>query len=191
MLNQQNASELELRDYLAVLKHRKLIVLLTVGISVAAALLVSYIQEPVYAASSRLLLQPKQSESPFDANTGVRADPTRALLTAIEVLKSPLVETEVRSRLRGAAPAVSASPVGQTDVVRITVLSTDPKRAADAANAYASAYIDVRRQQAVDGLWPPARRSRKRSTASSSRSPNSTARCPVPPVPTRAPCGSR
>jgi uncharacterized protein involved in exopolysaccharide biosynthesis len=58
VLNQETAaSELELRDYLAVLTRRKLIVALTVGVVVGVALLVSYIQEPVYAASSRLLLQ--------------------------------------------------------------------------------------------------------------------------------------
>ena len=151
MLNQETASELELRDYLAVLKHRKLIVLLTVAVVVGLALLYSYVQEPVYAASSRLLLQNKQSESPFDPGTGGYIDPARALSTNIEVLKGQLVATEVRNRI-GTAPGVSASPVGQTDVVQVTVLSTDPKRAAAAANAYAEVYIDVRRKQAVDGL---------------------------------------
>ncbi|MEA2686399.1 MAG: tyrosine-protein kinase, partial [Actinomycetota bacterium] len=151
MLNQDTTSELELRDYLAVLRRRKRIVLLTVGLILGAALVASFLQEPVYSASARLLLQPKQSESPFDANTGARSDPARALATDIEVLKSPIVQNEVRSRL-GSAPRVTASPVGQTDVVRVSAESTDPKRAADVANAYASAYIDVRRQQAVDSL---------------------------------------
>ncbi|HEX7277948.1 MAG TPA: polysaccharide biosynthesis tyrosine autokinase [Acidimicrobiales bacterium] len=151
MLNQQTASELELRDYLAVLKHRKLIVMLTVGVVVGASLLYSYVQEPVYAASARLLLQTKQSESPFDPGSGAYIDPARALATNIEVLKSQLVETEVRKRL-GFSTGVTATPVGQTDVVQVTVESTDPKRAAEAANAYAEAYVDVRRKQAVDGL---------------------------------------
>ena len=151
MLTEDAPSELELRDYIGVLKRRKRIVLLVVGAFVGAALLASYLQEPVYAASARLLLQSKQSESPFDANTGVRVDPVRALATDIEVLKSQGVEAEVRRRL-GSAPPVSASPVGQTDVVRVTAESTDPERAAEVANAYAEAYIDVRRQQAVDGL---------------------------------------
>ncbi len=151
MVNQGNSSELALRDYLGVLKRRKKIVLLTAGVLVGVVLVASFLQEPVYASSARLLLQPKQSESPFDANTGARTDPVRALATDIEVLKSQRVEAEVRRRL-GSAPGVTAAAVGQTDVVRVTAESTDPKRAADVANAYASAYIDVRRQQAVDGL---------------------------------------
>ena len=151
MVNQGLSSELALRDYLGVLKRRKRIVLLTTGVLVGVVLLASFLQESVYASSARLLLQPKQSESPFDANTGARIDPVRAQATDIEVLKSQRVEAEVRRRL-GSAPRVTAAPVGQTDVVRVTAESTDPERAAEVANAYASAYIDVRRQQAVDGL---------------------------------------
>ncbi|HVF14824.1 MAG TPA: polysaccharide biosynthesis tyrosine autokinase [Acidimicrobiales bacterium] len=151
VLNAASSSELDLREYIGALKRRKAIVLLTMGVLVALALASSFIQEPIYAASAELLLQPKQSESPFDANTGARVDPARALATDIEVLESQLVQAEVRSRL-GSAPPVSAKPVGQTDVVRVTAESTDPKRAAEVANTYASAYIDVRRQQAVDGL---------------------------------------
>ncbi len=144
-------SELELRDYLGVLKRRKVIVLLTLALVLGGSLIASYFQEPVYAASARLLLQPRQSESPFDSNSGFRLDPARSLATDIEVLKSQLVQNEVRSRL-GSAPGISANPVGQTDVIRITAQSTDPKRAAEVANTYASAYIDVRQKQAVEGL---------------------------------------
>src|SRR5439155_10484328 len=44
------------------------------------------------------------------------------------------------------------SPVGQTDVIEVRAQSTRPSRAADIANAYATAYIDFRRKQAVDDL---------------------------------------
>jgi non-specific protein-tyrosine kinase len=151
VLNQATSSELDLRDYLGALKRRKAVVLITVGVLVGLVLVSSFVQESVYSASAELLLQPKQSESPFDANTGARIDPARALATDIEVLESQLVQAEVRRRL-GSAPPVSASPVGQTDVVRVTAEHADPKRAAEVANTYAAAYIDVRRQQTVDGL---------------------------------------
>jgi succinoglycan biosynthesis transport protein ExoP len=47
---------------------------------------------------------------------------------------------------------VSASSVGETDVIKVGATSTDPRRAARVANAYAEAYVDLRQQQAVDGL---------------------------------------
>jgi polysaccharide biosynthesis transport protein len=155
-----STSELELRDYLRVLKRRKRIVLLTVGVVVGAALLTSYVQEPVYAAHSRLLIQPNQSESPFDPDTGERVD-ARTLATNIEILKSELVRSEVRSRL-GSAPRVAAAPVGDTDVVQVTAESSDPKRAAAVADAYVDAYINVRRQQTVDGLLAAAEQIQER-----------------------------
>ncbi len=150
-MQQVSTSELELRDYLRVLRRRRKIVLLTVAVVVGAALLASYVQEPVYAASARLVVRDNQSESPFDPNTGARSDPARRLATEIEILKSQLVKAAVRDEL-GSAPSITASPVGQTDVIQVTAESSDPKRAVLVADTYAAAYIEVRRQQVVDGL---------------------------------------
>ncbi len=154
-MEQVSTSELELRDYVQVLKHRKKIVLLTVAVVVGAALLASFVQEPVYAASSRLLIKSNQSESPFNPDTGQRADPARALATEIELLKGQLVKAKVRDQI-GSAPSIKASPVGQTDVIEITAESSDPKRAVEVADAYAAAFIEVRRDQAVGGLLAAA-----------------------------------
>src|SRR5207247_10812160 len=75
----------------------------------------------------------------------------RAVATEIQVLKSQPVRAAVLSKL-GSAPHLSASPVGQTDVIEVRAQSTRPSRAADITNAYANAYIDFRRKQAVDDL---------------------------------------
>lgn len=149
------SSELELRDFLRVFRRRKGIIILTVLVIVAVALVASFLQTPVYAAKSRVLLQQRSTESLFDPNTGQRADPTRTAQTEIEVLTSEPVRDAVRKEL-GIAPAVSAQTVRQTDVIEITAESTIPRRAADVANAYARSYIDYRRQQAVDDVLAAA-----------------------------------
>ncbi|MEA2704200.1 MAG: tyrosine-protein kinase [Actinomycetota bacterium] len=151
MPEEDSGTELELRDYLRVLSRRKMIVIFTVLVVVGASILMSVLQEPVYQGTARLLLQARASESPFDPSTGQRVDPDRALVTEIEVLKSQLVQEEVRRQL-GSAPKVTASPLGRTDVVTVSAESTDPKRAAAVANAYATAYINLKRKQSVDGL---------------------------------------
>lgn len=151
MTEGQSGPELELLDYLRVLSRRKWIVVSTVLVLVGVSLLVSFLQEPVYKATARLLLQPRASESPFAPGTGVRLDPDRALATEIEVLKSQQVQAEVRARL-GSGLAVLASPLGRTDVITVSAERTDPKRAADVANAYATAYLDLKRTQVVEGL---------------------------------------
>lgn len=155
MPSQTAAPELELRDYFSVLRRRKKAVLLSVFVAVAAALLTSYAQTPVYQASATVLLQPKSSESPFDPNTGLRLDPERTVATEILILESEPVQAAVREQI-GPAPGASAVALGKTDVIAVRVEDIDPKRAATAANAYANSYIDHKRTQAIDGLFKAA-----------------------------------
>lgn len=120
-------------------------------IVVAVAVGLSLLQTPVYQGTAQLLLQPRSTESLFDPNSGQRNDPTRAIQTEIQVLKSEPVRAAVRERL-GMAPSVSAAQVGQTDVLEVRARSTNPEQAALVVNTYARAYIDFRRKQAVDDL---------------------------------------
>jgi polysaccharide biosynthesis transport protein len=145
------SNELELRDYLLILRRRRNVIALATLVVVAAALVGSFLQTPVYQGKAQILLQPRGNESPFDQQTGQRSDPTRAVQTEIEVLKSEPIRAEVTRQL-GAAPKVSAAPVGETDVIEVKARHTKPREAAAIANAYANAYIGFRRQQAVDDV---------------------------------------
>jgi succinoglycan biosynthesis transport protein ExoP len=151
MPSEVGGGELELRDYLHVLRRRRWVVIATMLVVTAAALVASLVQRPVYEGTAELLLELRAPESIFDPNTGQRYDSARAVDTEIEVLKSEPVRAAVRRELR-TAPAVSATPVGDTDVIEVRARSTEPKEAAAVANAYANAYIDFRRQKAVDTL---------------------------------------
>ncbi len=57
-----DGDELELRDYLAVLRRRKLIIILTTVAVIVLALAYSFIQTPVYAASAEVLLEDRASD---------------------------------------------------------------------------------------------------------------------------------
>ena len=50
----------------------------------------------------------------------------------------------------GIAPNISATPVGQTDVMDVKAQSGNPKEAAKIANAYADAYVQFKQKQNVD-----------------------------------------
>jgi len=144
--------DLELRDYLGILRRRAGIVLLTTLVVVGVSLVTSFLQTPLYRGTANVLLQPRNSDSLFDSRApGQRVDPERALQTEIQVLKSEPVRDLVRSRI-GSAPKVSASSVLESDVIAVRAESTDPAWAAAVANAYAGAYVDFRRKQAVDDL---------------------------------------
>ncbi len=149
---QESTHELELRDYLRVLRRRKGVIAVSTLLVLGVALAFSLLQTPVYAGKAEMLLQPRMTDSIFDPQTGQTAfDRERAVRTELRVIESEPVREAVRQKL-GAAPDVSASPQGETDVVQVRAESTDARRAAEVANAYANAYIDFRRKQAVDDL---------------------------------------
>src|SRR5581483_11050935 len=148
--------ELELRDYVRVLRRRKAIIILSVIVVVGAALVVSYLQTPVYSAGADVLLQADASSAVVDgSSTGTQTDPSKSVSTQIEIIKSRPVHDAVVAKI-GPVHGVSAAGVGQTAVIRIKAQSTVPKRAADIANAYAQSYIDVRQKQTVDELLAAA-----------------------------------
>lgn len=151
MIPQADLEEPSLREYLHVIRRRKWPLILSVLIIVAAALVGSYVQSPVYAATAEVLVQPRPNESLFNPNTGQRNDPQRVLQTEARILKSEPVRLAVREKL-GYAAGVTTSAEGQTDVISVVAESTNPRRAADVANAYATSYMDFKRKQAVDDL---------------------------------------
>ena len=147
--------ETELRDYLRVLRRRKGTIILTTVLVVAVALATAFLQTPVYEGTAEILLQARTTDTLFDPSTGQRLDRARIVHTEIRILESQPVRDAVRRELR-AAPDVSASPAGDTDVIEVRAQSTDARRAAAVANAYARAYIDFRRTQAVDDVLAAA-----------------------------------
>jgi succinoglycan biosynthesis transport protein ExoP len=143
--------ELGLRDYVDVLRRRKSLIIVVAMLLTVPTLVLSLLRTPVYAGQAELLLQPRTSETLFDPNNGVPRDPNRDVQNEIRILRSEPVRAAVREQL-GSAPKVTARPDGPTDIVQVTARSTDPKQAADVANAYAKAYIEYRRKQAVDDV---------------------------------------
>ncbi|HEX8769479.1 MAG TPA: polysaccharide biosynthesis tyrosine autokinase, partial [Acidimicrobiales bacterium] len=148
---EQSKPHVELRDDLRILRKRKGTVILTVALLVGVTLAVSYLQTPVYAATTEVLLQSRPTESLFESNTGQAVDPARAVQTQIRVFLSQPVKDAVKQQL-GVTPDVSVSGVADTDVLQVTAESTVPKRAAIVADAYANAYIEFRRTQAVNDI---------------------------------------
>lgn len=145
-----DVGELDLRALLGVLRRRKRTIGLVVLLVVASTLATSLLQEPLYEGEVQVLLQPSSTESIFDPSED-RPDAERNVGTEIEVVKSQPVQAAVEARL-GSVAEVEAAPVGDTDLIRIAVESTDQEQAAAAAREYALAYIDFRRQQAVDDI---------------------------------------
>jgi non-specific protein-tyrosine kinase len=143
-------AERDLHHYLRVVRAKKWTIILATFVVVGAALGASYLQTPTYRATAQMLLQPRVSNSVVDPNTGQLSSAVGAQ-TEIQVIQSKPVVDAVVKKL-GSAPPIHAAQVGQSDIIILTAESTDPRRASAAANAYAYAYIDFRRTQAIDDL---------------------------------------
>ena len=143
--------ELELRDYLRFLWRRRGLIALTVLAAVAASLVGSFLQPRSYSATADLTLI-NQSFDPFTSTTtAVVVNPDRTVQNEIGIIQSKTVRDKVR-RAIGAAPSIQVSSQGQTNTIAITASAPEPEQAADIANAYARAYIDLKRDQAIGGI---------------------------------------
>lgn len=138
----------DFNHYLAVLGRRKWVVIVVAFAVVASALVFSLLQTPVYESHARVVIEPSQSL--FQTGLGDTVDASR-IQTELQVIQGEAVKTAVRDKL-GTAPDVSASVVGTTAVLDVAVQSVEPAGASSGANAYAEAYVDYRRQRAIDTL---------------------------------------
>ncbi len=157
MLSKGDAEEADLRAYLRVLRRRKWIIMAATLVVIGSALGWVLVQPSLYRSTAQLLLQPRREEASIDPVTGnpvltnVVVEADRLIQNEIENLKSEPVKEAVRQKL-GSAPPVSVKMGEKTDVVWITAESRDRQRAAVIANAYADAYVEVRRKQTVDDI---------------------------------------
>ena len=136
-----------LRDYLSALRRRMWTVVLVCLVVAGAAFGVSYIQLPVYEASTRLLLGSSQT-TVDSGGFGQYIDPNR-IQTELQVLQAKPIADLVQEEL-GYAPGITGHAVGGTAVIELTARSGTAQVAADVANAYAAAYVEYRQKQFTD-----------------------------------------
>ena len=143
------------REFFWRLWRRKWIIAFVALLATGAALVSSASQPRMYEGVAELLLQPGGGGSLLDERANSNPASPGVVETEIRVLSSPPVRDRVRALIGSAGP-VSASQVGATQVVRVRARSRLPQLAAATANAYAEAYIDHRRTQAVESLLDAA-----------------------------------
>lgn len=136
-----------------LLRRRKWPLVISVLLGVAAAAALPLLQKPSYRGTADVVLHLQNNDLLFDVNAAQQsADPARVVPTEIRVLESQEVRAAAHDKLGFLPPPVTASAVAQTDVIEVAAKASTPERALDIAKAYANAYIELRRKQAVDNL---------------------------------------
>jgi capsular exopolysaccharide synthesis family protein len=132
-------SEPSLRGYLHILRAGRwwVIVVALLGLGVSLALSLTTVKQ--YTATAQLLVQ---SVGSVNLTTG--ADPGQLtsadVETELQLVTSAQVQDQVRAKL-GSVPGISAAEVGETNVIAVTAVSSNPALAARIANTYAKAFV--------------------------------------------------
>lgn len=148
-------AEATLRDHWRVVVRRKLLVVAAVVLAAGASLGVSLSQTAAYVATVDVLVQPRTAGGLFQTpSVSSQALSDRMIQTELKVIAGETVRERVRADLglETLPPKVGSAMVDRTDVVRLSVRNADPESAAALADAYAAAYVEVRREQAVQEL---------------------------------------
>jgi len=151
--------EPKLQDYVAVLRRRRRVLVLSILVAVGAALAISLVQTPQYRAESELLLRRTASEELLVDEVGqVRSsmDSERELNNEIRLIQSRAVRDAVDDVYDGPLDVddvTAGAPASESnDVLDISVTASDPAEAAALVNLYAETYIAERKARQVADL---------------------------------------
>ena len=139
------ADEPTLREFISVLSRRKRVIGVFVLITVVVALGCSLLQLNVYSTDARILIEQQASQQVINGNNQpLVVDRQRVIETEVRIITSEAVRRTVVAQFGSGTPVPSVSAVPGTDLVSVSVRSTDPALAAAVANATARAYISYR-----------------------------------------------
>jgi polysaccharide biosynthesis transport protein len=132
-------SEPTLRGYLRIVRVGRWWVVGFALLGLGAGLGLSLTSTKQYTATAQLLVQSVGSDN-LGNGSGASVLTAADVETELQLVTSAQVQQQVRSKL-GSAPGITATEVGQTDVIAVTAVSSDPAVAADVANTYARAFV--------------------------------------------------
>ena len=149
--------EMNLVDYMRVLRKRKRVLILTVILVFISVTYYTYRQTPIYSASSKVKIEQRKSVaailtelitwSPGDemASQATIINSFRVLERVAEkenLIDPDMDEMEVGNRIRGLQSQIETEQIGFTNIIMITATSDDPEQAMRLANLVADEYID-------------------------------------------------
>ena len=139
-----SVTELQLNDYLDIVRRRRLLIALVALVAIGAAVAASALQTPQFRAEARVAVD-------NSAGSGLLADDAnlssnvrdRNLNNEVEFAQSDRVSDRAADTF-GSPVSANISASGSSDILSFTVVNTDPNVAAEIANTFADAYVNER-----------------------------------------------
>jgi receptor protein-tyrosine kinase len=156
-----------LQDYRRVLREQRVLVILIILLFTGAAVGISLREDPVYEASAGVQVKEENSDL---SDVGFAAPSTqtpeqRSAIAAQRVSEPETVERAAEilgdTEKRGLGASVAAAPEARTNLVAVTSQSGDAKRAAQVADAFALALVDLTVERSRKGYREQASTFRK------------------------------
>lgn len=153
---------IDLKEYFYIIKKRAwIIALITVVAMLVSGIVSFFVLSPVYEASTTLIVS--RDESVKDTQTALTGDQItvaqKLAVTYGEIIKSRAVINEVADKLNldmtyeQLSSAISVSSVKDTQIIKVSVQDTNPKKASDIANAIPKAFSsEVKRIMKANGV---------------------------------------
>ena len=150
-----DVSDVDLRDYLQVIRRRRWLILVITAIALVLAVLWTLTQSAVYTARAELLVK-----EPLPASTAAALGPLptlnieneRAIMGSLPVAAIAEETVELNENPRQLLERVEVIVPKDADVLRVEFQHSDPGVAAQGAQAFANAYLTYKEQRAQEAI---------------------------------------
>ncbi|MFW6128698.1 MAG: GumC family protein [Candidatus Aminicenantaceae bacterium] len=148
--------EMNLADYLRVIRKRKRIIILSFLLVMASTIYYTVKQTPVYQSSCKIKFEQRKSVASILTELitwapGNQMSSQANLITSYQIMeivaermdlfKPDMSPSEHMAVVKGIQSKVSSGRVGDTNMISISTISKNPKRAMDLANTVADVYV--------------------------------------------------
>jgi uncharacterized protein involved in exopolysaccharide biosynthesis len=147
----EQADELELADYLAILRRRWTWVVVPLAVVLVAALAYTLLQDKVYRSTTSVLLGSSAAEDAVARTSSNAQLLTRELSNEISYATSDAIEGAVEQRL-GRLPDIDVAADPDADLLRFTGSAEDADEAATVANTWADVYVAQKQADALASI---------------------------------------
>jgi capsular exopolysaccharide synthesis family protein len=137
-----------LRDYVAVLRAHRWLILATTGSTVLVAVVVSYLITPVYKSEAAVLVEPirlSAATEPIPPNM----ETERQLAESSVVARMTLERIGADEELNSFLSSLDVKAITDAEILVFTYADSNPEEARRRAQAFAQAYLEFRRQRGV------------------------------------------
>jgi capsular exopolysaccharide synthesis family protein len=150
---QPPAAQQGLKRYIETIRERIWLVITVVVLALCVAVAYVATADEVYEADASILVSPVSDEAGISSTLGLiteSTDPLRAVETAATLIESTPIAAETADRLGlnrdpdDILEDISVEPVAESDIVTVTAEASSPEEAAELANTFARAAIDLR-----------------------------------------------